>query len=100
MHSSVSCSGASHAGLFSKQIFIFFVHMLNLYFPLYLSLMNQDEGLVLGTTWGDGCVPSGLPDIDCVRGEPVHQGAAGTRDTHKNTTLDFLLSSKYQYSLE
>lgn len=54
--------------------------------------MNQDEGVVMGTVWGDWRGPAGLPDAGCVRWEPVHQGAAGTLHTLKCYGKKTLLS--------
>lgn len=49
--------------------------------------VGQDEAVVMGTVWRDGHGPAGLPDDGSVRGEPVHQGAAGTQ--HDLALLDF-----------
>lgn len=65
----------------STTRYFFFVHILNL--PS-LSLINQDEGVVMGTVWGDGHGPAGLPDAGSICGEPVHKGTAGTRHTGKH----------------
>lgn len=61
----------------------FLFNKFNLYFCLLLllSLRSQDEGEVVGALRGDGPGPAGLPDVGGVRGEPVHQGAAGTELT-------------------
>lgn len=39
----------------------------------------------MGTVWGDGRGPAGLPDAGGVCGEPVHQGVAGTQLTEKHS---------------
>lgn len=50
------------------------------------------------TVWGDGRGPAGLPDAGSVCGEPVHQGAAGTRHTAKQSLCSWFLC--YWFSIK
>lgn len=52
-----------------------------------LLLIEQDEGVVMGTVRRDGHGPAGLPDTGRVCGEPVLQGAAGTQHEWLFSTL-------------
>lgn len=61
-----------------------YVLCLSIFLSSYLFLINQDEGVVMGTVGRDGRGPAGLPDTSSVCGEPVHQGAAGTLHTGKH----------------